>query len=97
MIFVAELRIVPIIPARLGELDTLFARADPRTCQCAFLRLTHSDYAHTSPAEHREVHHRAVRRAARAKRSAGFTVAATRRANATAGPQLITRRLVGPA
>jgi GNAT superfamily N-acetyltransferase len=72
VILVAELRIVPITPARLGDLDTLFARGDPRTCQCAYLRLTHSDYAHTSPAEHREVHHRAVRRAARAKRAAGM-------------------------
>jgi GNAT superfamily N-acetyltransferase len=69
---VAELRIVPITPARLGDLDTLFARGDPRTCQCAFLRLTHSDYARTSPAERREVHHRAVRRAARAKRTVGL-------------------------
>src|SRR5918997_1389614 len=69
---VADLRIVPITPARLGDLDTLFARGDPRTCQCAYLRLTHADYAHTSPAEHRDVHHRAVRRAARAKRAAGL-------------------------
>ena len=68
----ADLRIVPITPVRLGDLDTLFARGDPRTCQCAYLRLTHSDYAHTSPAEHRDVHHRAVRRAARAKRTAGL-------------------------
>ena len=69
---VADLRIVPITPARLGDLDTLFARGDPRTCQCAYLRLTHRDYAHSSPAEHRDVHHRAVRRAARAKRAAGM-------------------------
>ena len=68
----ADLRIVPITPVRLDDLDTLFARGDPRTCQCAYLRLTHSDYAHTSPAEHRDVHHRAVRRAARAKRTAGL-------------------------
>jgi GNAT superfamily N-acetyltransferase len=69
---VAEVRIVPITPAQLADLDTLFARGDPRTCQCAYLRLTHADYAHTSPAEHRDVHHRAVRRAARAKRAAGL-------------------------
>jgi GNAT superfamily N-acetyltransferase len=68
----ADLRIVPITPVRLDDLDTLFASGDPRTCQCAYLRLTHSDYAHTSPAEHRDVHHRAVRRAARAKRTAGL-------------------------
>ena len=72
MILVVDLRIVPITPARLGDLDTLFARGDPRTCQCAYLRLTHRDYAHSSPAEHRDLHHRAVRRAARAKRTAGM-------------------------
>ena len=63
---------MPITPARLGDLDTLFARGDPRTCQCAYLRLTHRDYERSSPAERREEHHRAVRRAARAKRAAGM-------------------------
>ena len=63
---------MPITPARLGDLDTLFARGDPRTCQCAYLRLTNRDYQHSSPAERRDVHHRAVRRAARAKRAAGM-------------------------
>jgi GNAT superfamily N-acetyltransferase len=69
---VAELRIVPITPARLGDLDTLFARGDPRICQCAYLRLTHRDYEQAGPAERREEHHRAVRRAARANRAAGM-------------------------
>ncbi len=72
MIVVADLRIVPVTAARLGDLDTLFARGDPRICQCAYLRLTHRDYEHSSPAEHRAEHHRAVRRAARAKRTAGM-------------------------
>jgi GNAT superfamily N-acetyltransferase len=72
VIVVADLRIVPITPARLGDLDTLFARGDPRTCQCAYLRLTHRDYQRSSPAERRDEHHRAVRRATRAQRSAGM-------------------------
>ena len=72
MILVADLRIEPITPARLGDLDTLFARGDPRTCQCAYLRLTNRDYAQSSPADRRDLHHDAVRRAARAKRAAGM-------------------------
>ena len=72
VICVVELRITAVTPARLGDLDTLFARGDPRTCQCAYLRLTHRDYEHSSPAEHRDLHHRAVRRAQRAKRTAGM-------------------------
>jgi len=68
----ADLRIVPITPARLADLETLFARGDPRTCQCTYLRLTHRDYAQTSTAERRDLHHLAVRRAARAKRAAGM-------------------------
>lgn len=45
----ADLRIVAITPARLDDLDTLFTRGDPRTCQCAFLRLTASDYRAAGP------------------------------------------------
>ena len=61
-----------VTPAQLDDLDKLFARGDPRTCQCAYLRLTHRDYEHTSPAEHRREHHRAVRRAQPAGRAAGM-------------------------
>jgi GNAT superfamily N-acetyltransferase len=67
-----DLRIVPITPALLGDLDELFASGDPRTCQCAYLRLTHRDYAKTSPAERRSAHHSAIRRAYRQGRTAGM-------------------------
>jgi GNAT superfamily N-acetyltransferase len=55
-----------------GDLDALFASGDPRTCQCAYLRLTHRDYANTSPAERRAVHHRAIRQAHRQGHAAGL-------------------------
>jgi GNAT superfamily N-acetyltransferase len=67
-----DLRIVPVTPARFDDLDELFARGDPRTCQCAYLRLTHRDYARTSPADRRSEHHKAVRRASRQGRAAGM-------------------------
>ena len=47
-------------------------RGYPRTCQCAYLRLTHRDYAHTSPADRRSEHHKAIRRASRQGRAAGM-------------------------
>jgi GNAT superfamily N-acetyltransferase len=67
-----DLRIVPITPDHFGDLDVLFARGDPRTCQCAYLRLTHRDYAQTSPADRRSLHHAAIRRASRQGRAAGM-------------------------
>ena len=63
---------MPITPAHHDDLDELFARGDPRTCRCAYLRLTHRDYAHTSPADRRSLHHQAIRRAARQGRAAGL-------------------------
>jgi GNAT superfamily N-acetyltransferase len=66
------LRIVPITPARLDDLDELFARGDPRSCQCAYLRLTNRDYDQTSPADRRSLHHKAIRRASRQQRAAGM-------------------------
>ena len=67
-----DLRILPVTQAHQDDLDELFARGDPRTCQCAYLRLTHRDYAHTSPADRRSLHHQAIRRAARQGRAAGL-------------------------
>ena len=55
-----DLRIVPVTPAHFEDLDELFARGDPRTCQCAYLRLTHHDYARASPADRRSAHHQWV-------------------------------------
>ena len=67
-----DLRIVPVTAAQLKDLDELFARGYPRTCQCAYLRLTHRDYAHTSPADRRSEHHKAIRRASQQGRAAGM-------------------------
>jgi GNAT superfamily N-acetyltransferase len=67
-----DLRIVPVTAARLDDLDELFARGYPRTCQCAYLRLTHRDYAQTSPADRRSEHDKAIRRASRQGRAAGM-------------------------
>jgi GNAT superfamily N-acetyltransferase len=69
-----DLRIVPVTPAHIEDLDELFARGDPRTCQCAYLRLTHHDYARASPADRRSAHHQAIRRAHRQGRAAGMIV-----------------------
>jgi GNAT superfamily N-acetyltransferase len=67
-----DLRIVPVTPAQFGDLDELFAHGDPRTCQCAYLRLTNRDYVRSSPADRRSVHHSAIRRAHRLGRAAGL-------------------------
>ena len=67
-----DLRIVPVSPAQLADLDELFAHGDPRTCQCTYLRLTHRDYASTGPAERRSEHRKAIRRAHRQGRAAGL-------------------------
>ena len=67
-----DLRIMPITPAHFDDLDLLFARGYPRTCQCAYLRLTSRDYTHASPAERKSVHQEAIRRAARQGRAAGM-------------------------
>jgi GNAT superfamily N-acetyltransferase len=67
-----SLRIEPIRARHLGDLDTLFSRGDPRWCQCAYMRRTNLDWNNADPAENREVHSRAVRRAARAGRAAGL-------------------------
>jgi GNAT superfamily N-acetyltransferase len=67
-----DLRIVPITPAQFGDVDELFARGDPRSCQCAYLRLTNRDYANTGPAERRSVHQEAIRRASEQGLAAGM-------------------------
>jgi GNAT superfamily N-acetyltransferase len=67
-----DLRIVPVTPSHFGYLDELFAHGDPRTCQCAYLRLSNSDYVRSSPAERRSVHQKAIRRASRQGRVAGM-------------------------
>jgi GNAT superfamily N-acetyltransferase len=66
------LRIEPIKARHLDDLDTLFARGDPRHCQCAYLRMTGRVFDHSSPAEHRSEHHKAIRRAQRRGEAAGL-------------------------
>lgn len=69
---VDELEIVPITSDRLPDLDELLARGDPRTCQCAWMRLTNAEFARGSPDDRRAVHHSAIRAAEAAGRSAGL-------------------------
>ena len=66
------LRIEPIKARHLDDLDALFARGDPRDCQCAYLRMTGRDYDHSRPTEHRSEHHKAIRRAQRRGSAAGM-------------------------
>ena len=56
-----ELRIEPIKARHLADLDLLFAHGDPRSCQCAYLRLTNRDYQDSTPAANRSLHHQAIR------------------------------------
>ena len=67
-----ELLIEPIKARHLADLDLLFAHGDPRTCQCAYLRLTHRDYGDSTPAANRSLHHKAIRAAQRRGEAAGL-------------------------
>jgi GNAT superfamily N-acetyltransferase len=66
------LRIEPVRARHLDDLDLLFSAGDPRWCQCAFMRVTNQNWGSSKPEANREIHHRAVRRAARAGRAAGL-------------------------
>ena len=65
-------RIVAVGPDNVDDLDTLFAHGDPRTCQCAYVRLTNAAFSAASAAERRDVHRAAVRAAAADGRAAGL-------------------------
>jgi len=67
-----ELRIEPIKARHLADLDLLFAHGDPRSCQCAYLRLTNRDYQDSTPAANRSLHHQAIRAAQRRGGAAGL-------------------------
>ena len=69
---VESLRIEPIRPRHLDDLDALFATGDPRSCQCAYMRLTSAELKGSTPERNREIHHRAVAAAARAGQTAGL-------------------------
>jgi GNAT superfamily N-acetyltransferase len=66
------LRIEPIRARHLDDLDALFARGDPKQCQCAYLRMTGGEYDRSTPTEHRSEHHKAIRRAQRRGAAAGM-------------------------
>lgn len=65
------LRIEPVTPENAGDLDVLFATGDPRSCQCAFMRLTNAEWS-SSPTANRAVHRRAIAEATADGRSAGL-------------------------
>jgi GNAT superfamily N-acetyltransferase len=65
-------RIDPVTPTNAGDLDALFATGDPRTCQCAFVRLSNADWSAAKVVDRRTVHHRAIAAAAEDGRSAGL-------------------------
>jgi GNAT superfamily N-acetyltransferase len=65
------LRIEPVTPGHIPALDELFAHGDPRSCQCAFLRLTAGEYEAASVADRRAVHLQAIRSAHRRGSKAG--------------------------
>jgi GNAT superfamily N-acetyltransferase len=66
------MRIEPVAPQHLHDLDVLFSSGDPRSCQCAWNRLTNAEYQRSNPANNRDVHHGAVRAAAADGRAAGL-------------------------
>jgi GNAT superfamily N-acetyltransferase len=65
-------RIEPVTPDHLDDLDTLFARGDPRFCQCAFMRLTNAGWQASTPESNRALHGSAVRKAHAEGRAAGL-------------------------
>lgn len=68
---IGALRIEPVTPGHVPALDELFARGDPRNCQCAFLRMTADSFDAASPAERRAAHVEAIRDAHRTGSKAG--------------------------
>lgn len=68
---IGALRIEPMTPGHIPALDELFARGDPRTCQCAFLRLTAAEFDSTDAAGRRQAHLEAIRSAHRRGSKAG--------------------------
>jgi GNAT superfamily N-acetyltransferase len=65
-------RFEPVSPDNVDDLDQLFTSGDPRTCQCAFVRLSNAAWSAASPSARRDVHRRAVGEAAADGRAAGL-------------------------
>ena len=66
------LRFVPVDPGNADDLDALFSRGYPRSCQCAFVRLSNADWNRASREQKRAVHHDAIAAAATERRAAGI-------------------------
>jgi GNAT superfamily N-acetyltransferase len=66
------LHIEPVTPDNAADLDVLFATGDPRSCQCAFMRLANAEWSASTPADNRTVHRTAIAAAAGDGRAAGL-------------------------
>lgn len=66
------IRIEPVTLDNRDDLDELFARGDPRFCQCAYLRVTNAEWRKSTQASNRDVHRQAIADAVDAGRSAGL-------------------------
>jgi GNAT superfamily N-acetyltransferase len=65
-------RIEAVTPANAADLDVLFATGDPRSCQCAYVRLSNAAWSASTPAANRDVHRAAIAAAAADGRAAGL-------------------------
>lgn len=69
----SDVEILPLTPARLPDLATLFAQGgDPNWCWCASFRLRSLDFTKANPASNRRVLETAVRTTAKQQRAAGL-------------------------
>lgn len=67
-----RVRIEPVTPENADDLDRLFATGDPKTCQCAYLRVTNAEWRQTDPVRRRELHRHAIADATAVGRAAGL-------------------------
>lgn len=67
-----ELRIEPATAENASDLDELFARGDPRSCHCAWMRFPNSEYRHLDTAAKRAANHEAIATAEGEGRAAGL-------------------------
>jgi GNAT superfamily N-acetyltransferase len=65
-------RIEPVTPANAADLDALFAAGDPRSCQCAYMRLSNAAWSASTPPANRDLHRQAIAAATAAGRAAGL-------------------------
>lgn len=67
-----DLRIEPVTTANVDDLDELFARGDPRTCQCVWMRAANAEFRRLDTDAKRTRHHDAVAAAEGAGHAAGL-------------------------